>query len=334
MTAAVEKMAYVGETPWHGLGTQFAGNESIDEWAVAAGFGWDAIATPLKYAAKNALGESVDVALKSHRLLVRSDTQTELGVVSKDYKVVQPKRVIEFFRDIAFSSNSRYKMETAGVLFDGKRVWALAKTSEVIRVMGTDVIKPYILLGTSYDGSTATFATYTSTRVVCNNTLSMAVGPNGERANIRISHLSTFDEAAVKAALGLIENAEGVVLHNFEETATQLAVRKVDDKEMFNYFAKLYGPAVPEGKTVKDLTIGEFTEGQKRSINDLIALFKVGPGANLRSAEGTSWGLVNAVTRFEDARAGLNEKRFASVQFGAGAARKRAAVNEALALAA
>lgn len=332
---AVQQMVYVGETPWHKLGTRFVGNENFDEWVVAAGFGWDAQTKPLFFNADHATlpGTTVPVALKSHKLLVRSDTQLELGVVGKDYKVVQPKQVMEFFRDIAFSSNSRYKMETAGCLFDGKRVWALARTQNEIRIQGQDVILPYLLLGTGFDGSISTFASYTSVRVVCHNTLSMAIGTNGLKADIRIPHSSTFDENSIKSALGLIEGAEEAAMKNFEETANTLAGRKVDDRDMFSFFAKLYGPKPKEGQSYKDVTVGEYTDGQKANINELIQLFKSGPGATFRSSESTAWGLVNAVTHYED-RKRDNVRGLASSQFGAGLKRKKEAVNDALALAA
>lgn len=328
-----ENMVYRGATPWHKLGTQFTGDETFDEWRVAAGFGWEAQARALAYKATHVAGHEIDVPLDSHKVLVRSDTENVLGVVGKDYKVVQPSQVLEFFRDIAFASDGRYEMETAGCLFDGRRVWALAKTKHEIRVGGNDIIKPYILLGTSFDGTTSTFASYTSVRVVCHNTLSMAVGLGATNADIRITHAQTFDENAVKAALGLIESAEGSTIERFAETADVLSQRTVDDKDMFTYFAELYGPKREEGQSVDDLKVSDFTSSQKRNIDQLMRLFKGGPGSDLESANGTAWGLVNAVTRFEDHSRGKDGvRRLQSSGFGAGKRRKIAAVDSAMAL--
>ena len=326
-------IVYVGDTPWHKLGTRFTGNETFDQWRVAAGFGWEALTKALSYKAEHAAGHEVDVLLKSHKALVRSDTETVLGVVGKDYKVVQPKQVLEFFRDIVFASDSRYTMETAGCLFDGRRVWALARTKSEIRIGKNDIIKPFILLGTSFDGTTSTFASYTSVRVVCHNTLSMAVGTAATNADIRITHAQDFDETAVKSALGLIEGAEASTVEAFAETADALSQRPVTDHEMFTYFAELYGPKREEGQTVEDLKVGDFTKNQKRNIDQLITLFKNGPGAKLDSADGTAWGLVNAVTRFEDHANGANAtRRLQSSAFGAGKRRKTQAANAAIAL--
>ena len=330
-----ENVVYVGDTPWHRLGTEFRGNEDFDQWRIAAGYDWEAQVKSLSYKATHALGHEVDVALPSHRALVRSDTEKVLGVVGKDYKVVQPSRVLEFFRDIAFASDSRYQMETAGCLFDGRRVWALARTSDVITIGGEDVIKPFVLLGTSFDGTTSTFATYTSVRVVCHNTLSMAVGLSASEADIRIPHTQTFDEVAVKRALGLIEGAEEATMEGFAKTADVLSQRPIDDAEMFTYFAEMYGPKREEGQSVQELRVADFTKSQKRNIDQLIRLFQGGPGSQLDTARGTAWGLVNAVTHFEDHSRGKDDmRRLQSSGFGAGKTRKARAVNIALALAA
>lgn len=330
-----ENMVYVGATPWHELGTRFVGDEDFDQWRIAAGFDWEAEIKRLSYKAPHAAGHEVDIVLPSHRALVRSDTAGVLGVVGKDYKVVQPSKVLEFFRDIAFASDSRYVMETAGCLSDGKRVWALARTKDEIRIGGTDVIKPYLLLGTSFDGSSSTFASYTSVRVVCHNTLSMAVGTAAVNADIRIPHTQNFDEQSVKNALGLIEAAEEGAVKGFAETADALSQRNVSDQDVFNYFAELYGPKREEGQSVKELRVADFTDSQQRNIGQLVKLFQGGPGAQLESAKGTAWGLVNAVTHFEDFQRGKDAgRRLQSAGFGAGARRKKQAVESAIALAA
>ena len=328
-----ENMVYVGDTPWHRLGTAFEGNEDFDQWRIAAGFNWTADERALYY--KDRPEITAGIPLPSHKALIRSDIGTVLGVVGKDYKVVQPADVLGFFRDIAFASDGAYKMETAGCLFDGRRIWALAKTQNEIKIGDTDIIKPYLLLGTGFDGKISTFASYTAVRVVCHNTLSMAVGINCTNADVRITHSQDFNENEVKRALGLIEAAETDTLAAFAETANILAGRPVNDTETFQYFAGLYGPKREPGQSVESLRISDFTNSQKRNINELLNLFKQGPGSQLESARGTSWGLVNSVTHFEDWKRGKDaQRRLQSAGFGAGANRKKHAVVEALALAA
>lgn len=107
--------------------------------------------------------------------------------------------MLGFYRDLV--SVGGFELETAGVLRGGKKLWALAKTGQETMLAGGDKVKAYLLLATSCDGSLATTAQFTSIRVVCNNTLQMAVGES--KGAIRVPHSTTFDPAAVKMELGL-----------------------------------------------------------------------------------------------------------------------------------
>lgn len=336
MTNDRANMAYVGDTPWHRLGTALTGDENLDEWRIAAGLDWTAEKRDLFYRNATNIGAGATAHLPhsvpTHKALVRSDTGDVLSVVGNRYKVVQPGEVMEFFRDLCFTSDSRYKLETAGSLNDGKRIWALASLDRTIRVGGIDLIKPYLLLGTSFDLTTSTFATHTSVRVVCNNTLNMAVGSDAKNSDVRITHAQTFDEAAIKRALGVIEDTADEAIDNFENVAGELIQRNVDDFAMFTYFASLYGPKLENGQNVTDLRVSDFTTGQKRDIDRLIALFRNGPGADMPTAKGTAWGLVNAVTHFEDFDKGKDDaKRLKRSAFGIGKRNKEKAVTLALA---
>lgn len=108
-------------------------------------------------------------------VLARSDTQAALSVVSGDYQVVQPKVVLEFYRDLV--EQRGYPLETAGALAGGRKVWALARTGPVAGVAddAADKLGAYVLLATSCDKTLATTVTFTSVRVVCQNTLSFSV---------------------------------------------------------------------------------------------------------------------------------------------------------------
>lgn len=112
-------------------------------------------------------------------LLARSDTQAALSVVSGDYQVVQPKAVLEFYRDLV--EQRGYPLETAGALAGalagGRKVWALARTGLVAGVAddAADKLGAYVLLAKSCDKTLATTVTFTSVRVVCQNTLSFSV---------------------------------------------------------------------------------------------------------------------------------------------------------------
>ncbi len=163
-------MAYVGATPWHGLGQKLTAGQSIDVWRVEAGLDYSVKRAPVTYE----VGEDLSMEMPGRDVLYRSDTGGALSVVSKDYRVVQPGEVLEFFEELA--NIGGFDLETAGSLSDGKRIWALAKVNDGAPVIGHDVVRPYVLLATSYDGTMATTAKMTAIRVVCNNTLTMSAG--------------------------------------------------------------------------------------------------------------------------------------------------------------
>ena len=106
-------------------------------------------------------------------VLYRSDTGTALSVVGQRYNVVQPREILEFYRDL--TEISGFELETAGVLKGGKKIWALARTGQSTSLKGNDVTNGYVLLATACDGSMATTAQFTSVRVVCNNTLAISL---------------------------------------------------------------------------------------------------------------------------------------------------------------
>lgn len=133
------------------------------------------------------------------KVLYRSDTKAPLSVVSGRYQVVQPQQVLEFYRDL--TEVSGYELETAGVLKAGRKFWALARTGKSSALKGNDVVNGYLLLATSCDGTLATTATPTTIRVVCNNTLSIAL--SGASSAIKVPHSTSFDAQAVKKQLGI-----------------------------------------------------------------------------------------------------------------------------------
>jgi len=124
MAHQIEKMAYVGETPWHGLGNQLAQNQPVEVWAKQAGMDWRIESSNVSYMAQNERGQSIIMPYEEQRVLYRSDTHAPLSVVSQRFQEVQPAEVLEFYRDL--TEQSGFELETAGVLKGGKKFWALA----------------------------------------------------------------------------------------------------------------------------------------------------------------------------------------------------------------
>jgi len=248
-------------------------------------------------------------------VLFRNDTGVALSVVSDRYKVVQPAEVLEFFRNL--TEQHGWSLETAGVLYQGQKYWALAKTNAEVRIMGQDLLQDYVLLATSCDGTLRTMAKRTSIRVVCNNTLSYAAASS--EPEIRVSHSSTFDAAAVQNGLGI-----GDAWEEFARHAAELAIRKVSNQEAINYVLGLFGDKM---KPID----------QQPAINTIARVLKLfdgeGKGSKLASADGTAWGLVNSVTEFVDHHKGRDQsRRLDNAWFGKGGDLKVQAYNDALEL--
>lgn len=110
-------MAYVGEVPWHGLGQALPPGQDIDIWVKAAGLDWDIEMLPVRYQMNDQ-----SYVMSDRFVLARSDTQAALSVVSGDYQAVQPKAVLEFYRDLV--EQRGYPLETAGALAGGRKAWA------------------------------------------------------------------------------------------------------------------------------------------------------------------------------------------------------------------
>lgn len=312
------EMAYVGETPWHGLGQALEAGADIETWKVAAGMDWRIKRGVVRYATERD-GDLGLLQMPDQHVLFRSDSKQALGIVSPKYKVVQPGEVLEFFRDLTDANG--YTLNTAGTLFDGRRFWALASIGEEACVVGEDKIGGFLLLSSSCDGTLATTARFTTVRVVCNNTLSMAL-QGAARREVTVRHSSRFDAEAAKRELGLARDNFG----DFLKAARGLAAKKMDNTKAEEFIAGL----LADTKTVlkEDVT----TSKQFLKIMDLFKGSAM--GGTLAGAEGSAWGVVNAVTEFVDhhARAATPSNRLANAWFGRGDALKTEALERALAL--
>ncbi len=230
MAHLVQQMAYVGAEPWHGLGNHLPAKQPIEVWQREAGMDWQIMETPVRFMADTAGNLGSIHSFPEQKVLYRSDTKDALSVVSQRYQVVQPREVLEFYRDL--TEVSGYELETAGVLKGGKKFWALAKTGQSSVLKGSDQVNGYLLLATSCDGTLATTATPTTIRVVCNNTLTIAV--NGATQAIKVPHNTRFDPQAIKKQLGIaVSHWDG-----FMYRMRTLAERKVNSHEAMNYFLK------------------------------------------------------------------------------------------------
>lgn len=344
MAHQLEQMAYVGETPWHGLGNQLTPDQPIEVWAQQAGMDWRIESSNVSYMAQNEKGQSIIMPFEEQRVLYRSDTHAPLSVVSQRFQEVQPSSILEFYRDL--TEQSGFELETAGVLKGGKKFWALAKTGQTAALKGKDVSNGYILLATACDGTLATTAQFTSIRVVCNNTLAIALKGQNNAGVVKVPHSTKFDAEKVKQQLGVSVRTWDEHMYEMK----QLSQRKVTQQEASAYFDAVFNNtnlSIAE----QDESIIQFyrnaampnqinssrsdskTEPNGRAMSKVMTMFNgQGRGAELSSAKDTAYGLLCAITEFCDheRRAMSIDHQLDSAWFGTGAAIKQRAVEQAL----
>src|SRR5690554_1392586 len=316
MAHLVQQMAYAGKTPWHGLGNQLPSNQSLDVWAEQAGLNWTIQSSPVRYvnAQNSHLGEIL--TFDGRQVLYRSDTNMPLSVVSDRYQIVQPAEVLEFYRDL--TEHAGFELETAGVLKGGRKIWALAKTGQTGLVKRTDRTNAYVLLATSCDGTLATTAQFTSVRVVCNNTLAVAV--NGAVQSVKVPHSTQFVAEDVKRDLGISVS----VWSSFMDNLKVLADRTVKNKEAERFFEHVFTD--PTGNALKP---------NEAAMKKSLQLYQGdGMGSQLASSKETAYGLLSAVTEYvgHHRRARSTDNRLDSAWFGNGADIKQRALDTALML--
>jgi phage/plasmid-like protein (TIGR03299 family) len=317
MAHEVEQMAYANAVPWHGLGNKIDDTSTIGDWQTAAGLDWEVSKRAVQYSAHDQPG--VVKGFKDKFVLARTTDDKPYAVVSGRYKPVQPKEILEFFSELI--NKMGMKIDTAGSLRDGKRVWALAKTGDAHKVMGVDAVDSYLMLATSYDLTFSTLAQFTSVRVVCNNTLQQSFGTHTGR--VTIPHFREFNIDNVHTELGIGKD-------NWEAYAKMLdtlAAIKLDVTKATEITNKVFKV---------DLTkVSAENAVQIQHANRVIDLFS-GRAIGADIAGQTAWGLVNATTEYLDQhkRARNNGNRLDSAWFGDAFNTKQRAVDECLLLAA
>ncbi|WP_175786947.1 DUF932 domain-containing protein [Burkholderia anthina] len=317
----VQTMAYVGEQPWHGLGNQLAPKQPLEVWARAAGMDWSIEEAEVRFVAAGNRNLGSIHPFPEQKVLYRSDTKAPLSVVSARYQVVQPSEILEFYRDL--TEVGGFQLETAGVLKEGRKLWALARTGQSATLKGKDEVNGYLLLATACDGSLATTAQFTSVRVVCNNTLQIALGDSATA--IKVPHRSQFDARAVKRQLGIAISSWDA----FVARTKALSECKVSDAAAEKFLRRVLtypttNPAHRDTVSVNERAI--------KAVGQLYA--GRGMGADLPSASGTAWGILNSISEYVDhhRRARSDDHRLDAAWFGQGASIKQKAWDEAMKL--
>lgn len=301
------QMAYAGELPWHGLGTPVSDDLTPQEMMVAAGLDWSVERFPLFTEVDGA-----PLEVQGKKALVRDVDNKVLDVVSDAWIPVQNQDAFEFFHDYVKAGGM--SMHTAGSLKDGQIIWGLAKVNESFTINGKDEVESYLLLSNPHNYGKGVDVRFTPTRVVCNNTLSMALQG---KANLGISlnHRSEFDVEKVKLALA--EASEK--METYKEMSQFLAGKRYNQTDLFEYFTRVFPKTSnKKGDMSFDELMKSFRSGEKvvsRNAQQAMEIIDTQPGADL--AAGTWWNAYNAVTFMTNHQMGHNpDTRMQSVWYG------------------
>ena len=306
MAHAVETMAYAGELPWHGLGVKVADSLTPREMQEAAGLDWSVEKLPMVAKSGNE-----EIRIPSQQALVRSTDQKVLSVIGQNWEPVQNDEAFDFFVD--FVKQGNMQMHTAGSLQDGKMVWALAKVDDDFELFNGDKIESYLLFSNPHQYGKSIDVRFSPIRVVCNNTLTMALGG---KSGVSLDHRKVFDAQTVQQTLGLAKES----MDKYKEVAEFLGTKRFTKDSLNNYFADVFGKS---SKSEKDNVI--LTRNGQRALE----VIDTQPGANFQ--KGTFWQALNAVTYMTDHElANTRDNRVHSAWFGGNRVKKINAVKKAV----
>lgn len=299
MTAAVQTMAYVGETPWHGLGQALPEAVGVDDMIKAAGIDWQVAQHPIFIEV-----DGVRKAVPNRVAVTREDTLDILSTSSTSWKPFQNRELMEFFRE--YVDLGAASLETAGALKDGKIIWALANINKGFTLNGRDEVKGYVLLSNSHEPGASIRVMTTMVRVVCQNTLTLAHGQGADM--YRQSHVKDFDLSAAKSTLDFAR--ESVELHKLEAEA--LRSLELSAFDTVRTLAKHFQPEMAADDLDVNILLAN-PEAQNRTMSDVIRSVVEAPGAMPENA----WGLLNGVTHWADHVAGkTSSTRMLNATFG------------------
>lgn len=339
MAHNIETMAYAGEVPWHGLGVQVSSDLTPEEMLKQANLDWSVSKRNI-FTYNNADSEAADDLIMSddHYMLVRDSDNSILGPCGKRFIPTQNAEAFTFFKK--FTDAGDMNMHTAGSLRGGRQIWGLAEINEGFTLAGDDRVEGYLLVSVSHEWGKSNEIRFTPVRVVCNNTLSMALADKTQPA-FKMPHTKVFDTELIRSAelaLGLAS----VRLDEYKQSAEFLSSKKYDDNTVVSYIADLLQPKLAlqekirlENSNSSDIelidsrlrTLEEF----QRTPHKVYEALELQPGADMASSKGTWWGAVNALTYVVDHKWGHDrDAAMHNAWFGARASLKNRAMTKAI----
>jgi phage/plasmid-like protein (TIGR03299 family) len=319
----MEHLAIVGGSPFAQSTLTSTGN--VEQWAKDSNLEWEIKSSELMFdvGLVDLDGKPLYQTDPKRQVLYRSDTRQRLGVVSNNFKVVQPRQILEFYRQLSESLN--VNLDAAGWVKNGAVVWGLADIGKEISIKGQDRIKNYLMFSTANDGTKATTIHFISRRMVCNNMLNYAFSQvNSSPFSISIGHMTEITKEKETSIINEIVKGSGEHWGNFETTANNMADVGMGVEDAIEYFTTLLSIKDKDG-------ILTFPKSKGSTLLKLVDVFQNGVGQNTRSAQNTLWGAVNAVSRFTDHEVKYRspQNAIATSQFGIGNTLKNKAFTQA-----
>lgn len=304
-------MFYVGETPWHSLGRRLDNPPTVAEGLTAAGLDWTVSVHPMEGMVKTSDGE--ELRLKSRmRMVVRDSDNKRLSEVGPEWTPLQNKDAFEWFQP--FIDSKEASLETAGSLFDGEKIWVLARLNRDPMVIGgNDIANKYLFISNAHSDKASVRPCISAIRCVCWNTVSMAHSDKATKS-IKIRH-----SAKVKMNLDSVREIINAADATFEATAEQY--RALTRKHISSADLKKYVKLVFKQKEDADedkVVVRKIQEDDQRLIeNKIMPLFEGGRGSNLPTAKGTLFGAYMAVNEWLNWERGrTTDSRLDNLWFG------------------
>lgn len=317
MPANIGEMFYTGTVPWHGLGIAVAKPITAEEAIKVGGLNWPVGEVDLMTA------DDPPSPVLKRKAIVRmdrnpGDEKRVLGVVHRGFHPIQNRDAAMLFDAVFGHGEAVY--HTGGYLGNGETVWLLAKINKTLEIATGDIVEPYALMANSHDGSMAFHIRLTTVRVVCQNTIAMALKDKKFGEQFSRAHQGTMREHAA-AALDFFKAAL-TELDHVTESFRGLS-KKQCPKESFN---EILNALLPEPKKPRNI---EQNPGLKKAYEQRLAnvtearrqitlLRQSGKGMDLPGSPGTYWGVLNAVLEFVDHHQRVDGSRLSYALLGDG----------------
>jgi len=318
MPANVQSMAYYGDEPWHKLGTRVEKGVTAEQMIRAAGLDWEVQLPPARGARKiNRKGEFSRYEVIRVPRQNNKETEVLLGVVSRRYRPLQNVEAFQFFDSIVGEQKAYF--ETAGALGEGVRIWVMAQMPDAMEIVRGDECFNYLLLSNTHGGTGSVVVKFTSVRVVCENTLMLAMEDGQKAYRVRHSKLMQFRLEELAEFLSITQK----IFQKAAEVFRRLAKIQMKEGRMNHYLEAVFPRSEAQKKN------GE----QPQRWGFVQEVFESKPDLQLKGVCGTLWGAYNAITYFEDYKQPQQEeqpdRRLERIWFGSGADIKLLALQKA-----